>query len=66
MNDLSKVCRCVSIYPNINEKIWPENDLCLILEDIVLTGEDLGKIKNQLAQKIIVINGKNDEKRLVS
>ena len=40
MNDLSKVCKSVSIYPNINEKIWPENDLCLILEDIVLTNEE--------------------------
>jgi len=64
MNDLSKVCKSVSIYPNINEKMWPENDLCLILEDIVLTNEDLGQIKNQLAQKIIMVNSKSDEKRL--
>ena len=62
MNDLSKICKSVSIYPNVNEKIWPENDLCLILEDIVLTNEDLGQIKNQLAQKVFMMNSKNDEK----
>ena len=56
MDDLQKVCSSMSILPSIEGLDFPTNQLCVIFEDISINKIILGKLKNLLAQKIILAN----------
>ena len=54
IGELEKIFAKISIVPEIVEEIFPTNDLCLVMPDMTLSKVEVGKLKNVLAQRIII------------
>ena len=54
IGELEKIFAKINIVPEIVEEIFPTNDLCLVMPDMALSKVEVGKLKNVLAQRIII------------